>query len=235
MTGDDAQRRCLLLFTKPAHPGRVKTRLIGELSANQAAAIHAAFLGDVGERLATGRFHLRTSWALSDGEEVPRDLATAGGDHVAQAPGDLGDRLYAGLATAAKQFSTVGAVGSDHPELDAETVDDAFQQLEDGADAVFGPTVDGGYYLIGLRREAVRREIFAGVPWSTPSVLEASLDRCQKLGLEVALLPQGHDIDFAEDLHQLAARLRADETSCPRTRALLTQWGWLASIERAEH
>ncbi len=239
-------RSCLLLYTKPACPGRVKTRLIGvpshggkgntipaggergALSAEQAARLHAAFLGDLSERLVTGRFHLQVAWALEAGEAFPEGLA-AGGEHVRQMGDDLGARLYHGLAAAAERFAAVAAVGSDHPELEAETVEQSFAALAAGADAVFGPVEDGGYYLVALRAGAVRRELFDGIPWSTGEVLAQSLARCRRLGLEVAMLPSGHDVDVADDLRRLAARLgaSADAGNCPRTRALLLEWGWL--------
>ena len=144
--------QCVLLYSKPASPGRVKTRLIGELSAAQAAELHAAFVGDVSERLAGGDFHLRLAWALDDGEDYPRHLTPGGVEHVRQIGEDLGARLFNGLSAAAGEFQAVAAVGSDHPELELETVVDAFQRLADGADAVFGPAEDGGYYLVALRR-----------------------------------------------------------------------------------
>ncbi len=228
-------RSCLLLYTKPAYPGRVKTRLIGAqggrrdaLSAEQTARLHAAFLGDLGERLAGGRFHLRVAWSLEAGESFPEGLVAAA-DHVFQAGADLGARLFNGLAAAAKSFPRVAAVGSDHPELGPETVEQAFAALAGGADAAFGPVEDGGYYLVALRADAVRRELFEGIPWSTGEVLAQSLERCRRLGLEVAMLPPGHDVDVGDDLRRLAARLQASARpdDCPRTRALLTRWGWL--------
>ncbi len=228
---------CVLLYTKPACPGRVKTRLIGvppergkryALSAEQAAHLHAAFLGDLSERLIAGRFHLQVAWAL-EGDETFPDGLVAGDEHVRQRGDDLGARLFHGLATAANRFATVAAVGSDHPELELVTVEQAFAALDSGADAVFGPVEDGGYYLVGLRSGAVRRELFEGVPWSTGEVLAESLSRCRRLGLEVALLPAGHDVDVASDLQRLAARLRTPTAAggCPRTRNLLLKWGWL--------
>ncbi len=232
---------CVLLFTKPVVPGRVKTRLIGELSAEQAARLHAAFLGDLSERLAGGRFHLQVAWALSGNEPFPTGLV-AGGEHLRQAEGDLGERLYRGLFAAAsrrradgsKRFTAVAAVGSDHPELELKTVEQAFAHLAAGADAVFGPARDGGYYLVALGSHAVRRELFEGVPWSTGEVLDSSLTRCRRLGLEVALLPVGHDVDVAGDLKRLAARLVAGTVDCPRTRALLTRWGRLRPSIKGE-
>ncbi|MEM7584437.1 MAG: TIGR04282 family arsenosugar biosynthesis glycosyltransferase [Acidobacteriota bacterium] len=224
----------MLLFTKPPHPGKVKTRLIGELSAEQAAAMHRAFLGDVSEQLAGGRFRLCTAWALAEEEDAPHHLVAAESDHVAQAAGDLGDRLFAGLQEAAEEAACVGAIGSDHPELGAEQVEEAFRRVERGADVVFGPSFDGGYYLIALARAAVRRELFAGIPWSTPAVLEASLERCRELGLIVEQLEVAHDIDFVEDLRGLADRLKTGAGSCRRTRALLEDWGWLPPVAREE-
>ena len=220
--------RCLQLFTKPSHPGRVKTRLIGELSAEQAAELHAAFLGDLSERLDGGRYRLQISWALEKGEEFPVGLVV-GGEPVLQPTGDLGDRLYHGLQQAAERWPSVAAVGSDYPELHRETVEEAFEALEAGADVVLGPTADGGYYLIGVRRQALRPEIFDGIPWSTEEVFERSRERCQSLGLEVAVLPRGYDVDVAADLRQLAARLERTPDDCPRTRGLLEAWGWLAT------
>ena len=233
--------RCLLLFTKPARPGRVKTRLIGELSAERAAALHAAFLGDLSERLDGGSFHLRVAWALDAGEALPSDLpagdlVAGDAEHTRQADGDLGARLAAGLSAAAHDFRAVAAVGSDHPELELATVEQAFADLEAGADAVFGPAEDGGYYLIGLkpavlRRREARRELFEDIPWSTGEVLSTSLERCRRLGLTVALLPLGHDVDVVADLRRLATRLDAGLSGCSRTRDLLAGWGWLASAE----
>ncbi len=244
-----SNERCLLLYTKPARPGRVKTRLIGAalkegrrnlspqgISAEQAAQLHAAFLGDLSERLVAGRFRLRVAWALAAGEEsFPADLVTGADDHVRQEGSDLGARLFHGLAAAAGRFPAaaagrfpvIAAVGSDHPELALETVEEAFERLESGADAVFGPAEDGGYYLVALRAAAVRRELFAGVDWSTGEVLAQSLARCRRLGLETSLLKGGHDVDVARDLRRLAARLQASSDLCPRTRALLADWGWL--------
>ncbi len=231
------QGACVLLFTKPPRPGRVKTRLIGELSAEEAAELHAAFLGDVGESLSQGRFELRIAWALDEGEPQPTEETILVGAMVPsvvaakagfrQQGEDLGERLYHGLRRAADRFEMLAAVGSDSPELRADTVEDAFARLAAGADVALGPTRDGGYYLIALRRQSVRRELFEGIAWSTESVLEQTHQRCRELGLKVELLPVVDDVDVEEDLHGLSCRLTAGGEGSPRTRALLTAWGRL--------
>ena len=212
---------CLAVFSKSAVPGRVKTRLIGELSAEQAADLHAAFLADLIEEMRRGRFDLRVAWALDPGELVP-SLAV---ESMRQSGEDLGERLYGALADLASEYPFVAAVGSDHPGLSASRVRQAFDKLVAGAEVVLGPAGDGGYYLVAARGQALRREIFADIPWSSSDVLRATLDTCQRLGMTIDLLPTLPDVDTAEDLDRLISRLERDPSlECPRTRALLTSW-----------
>jgi rSAM/selenodomain-associated transferase 1 len=220
-----ASRR-LLLFTKPAREGRVKTRLIGDLTAAQAAALHAAFLADLLDRLRAGDFELRLAWALEPGEEIPAG-PLPGVRGLRQEGEGLGERLYRALAAAAGEAGVVMALGSDHPTLPLALVHRAFERVEDGADVVLGPAEDGGYYLIALRAGAVAPRLFEEIAWSTDRVLAATLERCRELGLAVELLPEAADVDTPEDLRRLAGSLEHGDSGCPRTRALLATLGLL--------
>src|SRR5687767_10365346 len=96
--------RTLLLFTKPARPGKVKTRLIGALSPAAAAELHAAFVQDLAERLRLADFDTRVAWALEASEPVPEGPVpgtSLGLPGSRQEGGDLGERLYRALAAAA--------------------------------------------------------------------------------------------------------------------------------------
>lgn len=226
MSLSDPSRRQLLLFSKPAEPGRVKTRLIGDLTAGEAAQLHEAFLLDMVERLEGGDFELRIAWAL-DGEREPPPWSPS---WVRQDGADLGARLYAALAGAAATGAAVAAIGSDHPGLSRQGVEEAFERLEAGADVVLGPAEDGGYYLIALAPEHVHRRLFAGIPWSTGRVLAETEVRCAELGLRLERLAPGADVDTPEDLRRLASRLERDAEAAPapRTRSLLARWGRLS-------
>lgn len=215
----------LLVMTKPAIPGRVKTRLAAQLGAKDAARLHAAFLDDLTERLSTGPWRLLTYFALEPGEPTP-----AGG--LRQRGADLGARLHSAFAEQSR-WPLAAMVGSDHPELAASSVAAAFAALEAGADVVLGPARDGGYYLIALRPAQLRRGLFEGVAWSTERVLEQTLARCAELELEVAQLAPGEDVDTPADLDRLAGRLAARPGSCPRTEALLIELGRLPEPEAA--
>ena len=215
-----APSRRLLLFTKPAREGRVKTRLIGDLSAAEAAELHAAFLADLLARLSEGDFELRLAWALEPEEEIPAGPLPG----MRQRGNDLGERLYLALAEAAREAAVVAAVGSDLPTLPLELVHLAFARVEAGADVVLGPAEDGGYYLIALAAGAVSRRLFEQIAWSTERVLPATLERCRELGLTVELLPVAADVDTPEDLRRLAEQMISADLGCPRTRELLRAW-----------
>jgi len=212
--------RRLLLFTKPARPGRVKTRLIGDLTPVQAAELHTAFLDDLLERLHAGRFALTLAWALDADDEIPEGPIPG----IRQRGDDLGDRLYNALAEEAAGGAAVAALGSDHPTLPVALVERAFDLLDAGADVVLGPAEDGGYYLIALRAEAVARRLFEGIAWSTDRVFPATLERIAELGLRLELLPTAADVDTPDDLRRLGAAMAEDDLGCPRTRALLAAW-----------
>lgn len=218
---------CAALFAKPPIPGRVKTRLVGALSAEQAAELYAAFLADALAELARGPFELAVAWAVEGGEALPELPATAALERFAQRGEGLGERLVHGLSYLAERYPRVAAVGSDHPELGAPTVAEAFERLAVGAEVVIGPSEDGGYYLIAMRREALVPRLFEDVPWSTGAVLSTTLERCHELGLRYELLAEGHDVDRPSDLDRLARRLARGEVECPRTRDLLQRWGRL--------
>jgi hypothetical protein len=96
-------------------------------------------------------------------------------------------------------------IGSDAPDLPLTYIRDAYQLLASlQSDAVFGPSLDGGYYLLGLRE--VWPQLFADISWSTADVLEQSLAAAQGLELKATLLPEWQDIDTIEDLHAFQER-----------------------------
>lgn len=214
----------LVLFTKPTHPGRVKTRLIGELTATEAADLHAAFRDDLLERLDGGAFELTIAWALEAGEESPGGPLPG----IAQWGSDLGERLFNALDRMSAKHRFVAAVGSDHPLLAREQVEEAFARLTKGAEVVLGPASDGGYYLIAARRERLKAEIFRDIAWSTSAVRAQTRERCAALGLNLVELSEASDVDTPTDLVRLE-RFLANDTGerCPRTRSLLRRWGRL--------
>ena len=111
-------------------------------------------------------------------------------------------------------------MNSDGPTLPVEYLDEAFARLRGGAEVVFGPCDDGGYYLVGATRPAPR--LLRGVRMSTESVLADTLDLAAEEGLRVELLPAWYDVDGPGDLARLARDLQtAPAEVAPRTRRWL--------------
>jgi glycosyltransferase A (GT-A) superfamily protein (DUF2064 family) len=115
-----------------------------------------------------------------------------------QSEGDLGRRMALAFKDSfSAGMTSVVIIGTDCPDLKAKLMVKAFHALEQN-DLVLGPALDGGYYLIGLRR--LISELFTGISWSTAEVLEQTIRIAERLDLAIAFLPLLNDIDRPEDL-----------------------------------
>jgi uncharacterized protein len=192
---------CLIVFTRYPIPGKTKTRLIPALGAAGAADLHRQMtehtLAQVRQVRADG-VAIEIHYA---GATVDRELADwLGADLVyrSQGAGDLGDRMALSIKQAVRAgHDRVIIIGTDCPGLTTEILQLAFQQLRD-RDLVLGPAIDGGYYLIGLRRFIP--ELFVGISWGTSAVRQQTIKIATKLGLSMGDLPLLADIDRPEDL-----------------------------------
>jgi hypothetical protein len=134
---------------------------------------------------------------------------------------DLGGRMEEAFRRAfARGASRALLIGSDLPDLPAGLLDDALRSL-DRHDAVIGPATDGGYYLIGFRRETFLPGVFAAMPWSTGKVLARTMEAFRTAGLAVRRLPAWRDNDTVEDLRDLVRRSRASAFAKSRTMVYL--------------
>ncbi len=194
-----AGERTLLVFAKAPVEGEVKTRLARAVGSRRAANVYR----DVGRRVVDqlrGGGGYRTVLCYdppSAGETVRAWLGPEGLEFRPQRRGDLGTRMTAAFARAFEDAERVCIVGTDAPGVRGDLVDEAFAALDE-ADVVLGPATDGGYYLLALDRP--RPELLRDVPWSTPDVLRATLDRIARGDLRVHLLPSLTDIDTVDDL-----------------------------------
>lgn len=191
----------LCVITRYPEPGKTKTRLIPALGAEAAAALQQAMTAHVlavaGE-LAADR-HIGVETRFEGGDEAAMRAAFGNNHHYQpQGGGDLGDRLYRCVHDKLESGAErVVIVGADVPGIDAAILRKAFDDLRDH-DLVIGPATDGGYYLIGLRRDMP--ELFQGVPWGTGDVLQRTQAAATACELTVSLLPALADVDRPEDL-----------------------------------
>ena len=197
----------------------VKSRLHHALGPEMATLLYRCFLLDRLEALvALPPIQPVVAFTPARGRARMEAMAPPGIRLVAQEGRDLGERLsnlLAGLI--ADGHPGAMAIDSDSPTLPMAYVLQAAEALErDAADLVLGPSDDGGYYLVGLRRR--QPALFEGIPWSTNQVLSLTLDRARALGLRVHLLPAWYDVDTEADLGRLADDLAGRPDGPRRTR-----------------
>ena len=217
-------RRRLIVFAKAPAPHAAKTRLSPALAPEDAALLAEAFLLDTVETFLEIP-GLQVSIAYTPADAAPQLVRLLGDAMVPwlapQGGGDLGRRLLHAFAGACPTWWPVAVIGSDSPDLRPGLVEEAFRVLEeDEADVVVGPAADGGYYLTAARQPHPR--LFHEIPWSTPGVLAATLQRAEEARLRVRLLPLWEDVDTVEDLLRLRDRVKDQHPLvAPRTRAVL--------------
>lgn len=213
----------VVLMAKAPVAGRVKTRLCPPLDPGESAALYACMLGDMADEVSSVS-RVRKYLFLDPPESTVflRGEPFRAFERFPQRGRDLGDRMRGAAATAFRRGARrVVIVGGDCPSLSAGTVRRAFRELSTGASVVFGPSADGGYYLIGLSSPDDR--LFRGFRWSTAEVLRNAAARCRIDSAPFSFLPPGRDVDTWEDILELRAWTRTHaRPACPRTREWIT-------------
>jgi uncharacterized protein len=207
-------------------PGKCKTRLTPPLSADESAALYRAMLQDTFAALArVGATRLVAMVAPeNDGLAVLRELAPAPWEMVVQEGDGLGPRLANAFSVLGAGGDAVALVDSDSPTVPVEPMGPALAALEGSERALVGPCDDGGYYLIGLGVVNPRSlQILGDIPWSTPRVMPATLQRCESIGLPVDELPTWYDVDDDRALQRLRVELASEPARAPRTAAWIRQ------------
>lgn len=199
----------VVVMAKQPVPGTVKTRLQPLLSDRDIAALYDGFLRDRISQVRSLRGVIPViAYTPADSRSFFSELAS---DFVLLP--QLGDGLSARLTRLFEHLLGMGhdgviATDSDSPTLPTEHLQRAVDRLTvPGTDVVLGPSEDGGYYLIGLRRGYPA--LFNGIPWSTPQVYDETLRRAEALGLRVTAVPRWYDVDTPVDFERL--RIDIDE------------------------
>jgi len=237
----------LAVMTKAPQPGRVKTRLVPPLTPEEAAELNKCFLRDTAAAISTacgrrpagdvqfehaGASHSEAARAACGiavytpvgAESTYNDILPTAFSLLPQRGDKFGERLYSAVEDLFKcGFGSVCLIDSDSPTVPAENFAEAVELLSTNKDhVVLGPSHDGGYYLIGVRKP--HRHLFEQIDWSTERVLNQTMLRATEIGTEVKLLPTGYDVDDDASLRRLCNELlgeQGDDSVAPSTRKFL--------------
>jgi uncharacterized protein len=189
----------LIIFLKFPTEGKVKTRLAEGIGEYKAKEIYKTILEEI----------LREIKKLQDIELLffhpPDDnlakIKNLIGDEFKYYP-QKGNNLGEKMKNSFKKIFELGGergiiIGTDIPDLNSEIINEAIIRLHK-TDTVIGPSVDGGYYLLGMRN--FYPAIFEEIKYSTNQVLQRTLVKIEELNLSLSSLITLQDIDTEEDL-----------------------------------
>ena len=231
-----AQGLCALaVMTKAPQAGRVKTRLVPPLTPEQAAELNKCFLRDTAAAISSACSRSETAtgacgiavYTPVGAESAYNDILPADFSLLPQRGEKFGERLYFAVEDLFKcGFKSVCLIDSDSPTVLAQHFAEAVELLSTSQNrVVLGPSDDGGYYLIGVKKP--HRHLFEQIDWSTDRVLTQTIQRATEIGLEIKLLPTGYDVDDGATLRRLCNELLAKTTSAdiaPHTREFLASF-----------
>ncbi len=193
-------KNLVIIFAKYPDYGKVKTRLARQIGQICSTILYKNLVENtVKEALKTG-MEVRIEYTPKERSEnfklwLGRNL------HFKEQEGkDLGIRIFnAFRATFKNGYMKAVLIGTDIPGLKSTDLKKALHLLSN-RDAVIGPAADGGYYLIGFKKDKVSKEVFRNIPWSTKDVFKKTLPVFKKLGYSFEVLETKNDIDTVSDL-----------------------------------
>jgi hypothetical protein len=192
-------KSALLVFTRAPVPGKTKTRLIPLLGAQGAAEFHQTVLQSTLVEANASAFRTVEIWCATEIDHP--FLKQCELDHAcarrSQQGNGLGEKMHHATETTLVENSFVVLIGSDCPAITTDILNQAHQHLSNGKDAILGPASDGGYYLIGLKKQ--NSHIFQDITWGEGNVAERTRQNFTDLGLDYVELEKLPDIDTPED------------------------------------
>lgn len=193
----------VIVFVKNAIPGKVKTRLAKTIGKDEALRVYLRLLAITKEEVSKVRAEKEVwyAWEVSENDIWDENYFKK----KVQIEGDLGEKMKDAFK---KSFDSGGEkivlIGSDCPTLTNEVLEQAFNELNT-SDVVFGPSEDGGYYLIGM--SSFNPEVLEGIDWSTEKVMEQTEAKAKHIGIKLTKLKYLNDIDTEQDWKEYLANV----------------------------
>ncbi len=182
-------KKAIIIFTRIPLPGKTKTRMMPALSGRKCAALHTCFLKDIYGACSKTDADVFVDYTPEDADQadILKDIFGRDISYFIQEGDTLGEQMYQGIRS--------------------EQIRRAFEVLEE-RDVVFGKTLDGGYYLVGMKKPW--KEAFGLEKYGGSTVFEETLCRLEEKGISVGHTGSLQDMDTPEDLQGYRRRMRMD-------------------------
>ncbi len=193
-------KQLLIVFVKNPELGKAKTRLAKTIGDEKALAIYELLLGRTKDIISPLPFDIQIHYSefIDQNDQWPNDRF----DKELQVKSDLGGKMEHAFSLAFKKgYHQVCIIGSDCYDLETGTLSEAFNAL-DKHGFVIGPSLDGGYYLLGMKK--FHRELFQNKQWSTSTVFNDTITDFINSGESYFSLKSISDVDVEADLGEWA-------------------------------
>ena len=191
----------LIVFQKNPVISKVKTRLASDIGNDNALQVYFLLLDKTKEAVEKLDQNIHVFYSdFVDENDLWSGLAK---EKEVQSGLNLGERLKDAFERSYNSGAEkVVVIGCDCPDISENDIQTAFNHLDD-SDFVIGPSRDGGYYLLGMKKYCP--QVFEGITWSTEDVFSETLERINQLDMEAKLLRPLMDIDTFQDLKSNAS------------------------------
>ncbi len=189
----------IIVFCKAPDAGQVKTRLMPQLSAEQAADVHITLAQRILLLLSKSQLCQVQLWCSPDLQHSFFIQCAKQYDvslHMQQGR-DLGEKMHHAITTALEDSSKVLLIGCDCPSLTVEDFEFAINALQSDNDVVLSPAEDGGYVMVGMKKP--HPKILLNMTWGHENVLSTTIQRVKQVGLNLIQTRQHWDVDTFVD------------------------------------
>jgi rSAM/selenodomain-associated transferase 1 len=188
------------MFARFPQKGKVKSRLAAAIGEERTLELYKCFVADLLQTIGKSGYPLVLSFYPPDAGREMKEWLGDGHSYLPQQGDDIGERMRNAFETVfSRGYRSALLIGSDLPDLTAEILDEAFSSLQEH-DAVIGPALDGGYYLIGFTKETFVPEVFSDISWSTAEVFQQTMNAFFATGRTTHVLPPWRDMDTIDDV-----------------------------------
>lgn len=210
----------LILFAMIPVAGKTKVRLMPFISAEECACLYSCFAKDVYQKAREVEADVYIFFTPRDQGGMLKTLFGEDAILLPQHGDDLGQKMKNAIGAVLRLgYDKVVLMGMDIPHIHTETIQNAFDNLAH-KDIVIHPALDGGYYLIGMKREY--ESIWNLKRYGTNTVMYDTLQHMKAENLSLSVGQMYYDIDRKEDLKQLWNDIqRGAVCNCPETIAYL--------------
>jgi len=195
-------KACIAVFIRAPESGRVKTRLSEHLEPEVVLGLYKCFVWDILRASEKTGYEIKIFYYPANSESAVANWLGKPFKLYPQRGRDLGIRMANAFSDIfSSGYEEAILIGTDCPDIRENILTEAFDNLENTG-CVLGPSLDGGYYLIGFTADKFNASLFDNISWGTDSVYAKTLEICRQEKIRPHILPELNDIDTYDDLKQ---------------------------------